>query len=82
MIKIRFLGHLATHFMEEEELQLGEMSVADLLKELNLKLDKQQITRANTLILINDVEVSALNGDNTKLKDGDTITLIPITHGG
>ncbi len=58
------------------------MDLATLLKELNLKIEHQQITRANTLILINGIEISALNGDKTKLKEGDNITLIPVSHGG
>ncbi|MFN3622042.1 MAG: MoaD/ThiS family protein, partial [Nitrososphaerales archaeon] len=81
-IKIRFLGHLATYFGEEAEVQKSEMSVADLLKELGIKIESQHITRANTLILINGIEISALNGDKTNVKDGDTVTLIPVSHGG
>ncbi|MEM2883163.1 MAG: MoaD/ThiS family protein [Nitrososphaerales archaeon] len=79
---MRFLGHLATYFGEEAEIQADEMDLATLLKELNLKIEHQQITRANTLILINGIEISALNGDKTKLKEGDNITLIPVSHGG
>jgi molybdopterin converting factor small subunit len=32
--------------------------------------------------LVNGVEVSALKGDETEVKDGDLVTLIPISHGG
>lgn len=81
MIRIRFLGHLAAHFKEEVKFQEGNMSVAELLYRLNLK-EGSKITRANTLILVNGVEVSALKGDETEVKDGDLITIIPVTHGG
>jgi len=81
MIRIRFLGHLAARFNEEAELQEGKISVAELLDRLNLK-EGPKITRANTLILVNGVEVSALKGDQTEVEDGDIITLVPISHGG
>ena len=80
MIKVRFLGHLAAQFKEEMDLQEEKMSVAELLNRLNLK--EGWITRANTLILVNGVEVSALKGEETEVKDGDFITLVPISHGG
>lgn len=82
MIRLRLLGHLSTCFKDEVELQVGEMTVAQLLKELSLKSKAERITRANTLILVNGVEVSALDGEETQLKDGDIVTLIPISHGG
>jgi len=81
MIKVRFIGHLAAQFKDEMEFQGDKISVADLLNRLNLK-GEPKITRANTLILVNGVEVSALKGDETEVKDGDIITLIPISHGG
>jgi len=34
------------------------------------------------LILVNGREISVLNGLETKLKDGDEISLIPVVHGG
>ena len=36
----------------------------------------------NSLILINGVEISVLNGLETKLSDKDEITFIPVIHGG
>ena len=36
----------------------------------------------NAVILINGREISALNGLETAVKDGDEITLIPVIHGG
>jgi molybdopterin synthase sulfur carrier subunit len=37
---------------------------------------------ANALIILNGVEINNLQGLNTKLKDGDELILLPITHGG
>jgi molybdopterin converting factor small subunit len=81
MIKIRFLGHLATHFNEEIKLS-GKVSVAELLNKLSHNEGGLQITRSNTLILVNGVEVSALDGEQTEVKDDDVVTLVPISHGG
>lgn len=38
--------------------------------------------RPNALILVNGKEISALNGLQTLLNDGDEVVLIPVTHGG
>lgn len=38
--------------------------------------------RPNALILINDTEISALQGLKTKISGGETVVLIPISHGG
>ena len=38
--------------------------------------------RPNAIILVNGKEISVLDGLETRLKDGDNVTLIPVTHGG
>lgn len=38
--------------------------------------------RPNTLILVNDKEISVLNGLETILKDGDEVVFVPVLHGG
>jgi molybdopterin synthase sulfur carrier subunit len=38
--------------------------------------------RPNTLILVNGKEINVLKGLETELKEGDEITLIPVSHGG
>jgi len=38
--------------------------------------------RPNVLILLNKTEISALNGLDTKIRDGDKLVLIPVSHGG
>jgi MoaD family protein len=39
-------------------------------------------SRSNALILVNGVEISALRGLKTELKDGDEIVFVPVVHGG
>ncbi|MEM3789347.1 MAG: MoaD/ThiS family protein [Candidatus Bathyarchaeia archaeon] len=38
--------------------------------------------RPNTLIIVNDREISVLRGLETVLKDGDEVVFIPVSHGG
>ena len=38
--------------------------------------------RAKILILVNGAEVSVLEGLQSRLNDGDAVTLIPVSHGG
>ena len=38
--------------------------------------------RPNTLILVNDREISVLNGLETMLDDGDEVVFIPVLHTG
>lgn len=38
--------------------------------------------RPNTLIIVNDKEISVLSGLETILKDGDEVVFVPVSHGG
>ncbi|MGQ9460794.1 MAG: MoaD/ThiS family protein [Candidatus Bathyarchaeaceae archaeon] len=38
--------------------------------------------RPNALILVNEKEISVLQGLETKVNDGDEIVLVPVSHGG
>ena len=38
--------------------------------------------RAKILVLVNGVEVSVLEGLQSRLNDGDAVTLVPVSHGG
>ena len=64
-----------------------EWTIADLLRSLCDKYngDFKEIVcsnRGEVLILINDVEVGVLNGWRSKLHDGDSVVLVPVSHGG
>jgi molybdopterin synthase sulfur carrier subunit len=39
-------------------------------------------SRANTLVIVNGKEISVLKGLETKLKDGDEVVFVPVSHGG
>jgi len=60
-------------------------SLADLLpvESRRLLIDPElNDPRPNALILLNGIEISALNGLETRVSDGDEITLVPVSHGG
>jgi molybdopterin converting factor small subunit len=67
-------------------------TVADLLKLIStmysrnvatLLFEEDRVTvRNDTLVLVNDVEISVLEGDGTRLSEGDEVALMPISHGG
>jgi len=77
----------------EDELDLKKrtdvLSVVNMLVEkYGKKMGKALIDpsiaspQPNALILMNGVEISNLNGLDTLLWDGDTLILIPVSHGG
>jgi molybdopterin converting factor small subunit len=45
-------------------------------------LSSVQRLRSSTLILVNQKEISVLEGLETRLHDRDKVTIVPITHGG
>jgi molybdopterin synthase sulfur carrier subunit len=38
--------------------------------------------RPNTLVIVNEREISVLNGLDTVLKNGDEVVFVPVSHGG
>jgi molybdopterin converting factor small subunit len=38
--------------------------------------------RPNALVLVNEKEISVLQGLETKISEGDQVILIPVSHGG
>ena len=64
-----------------------EWTIADLLRSLCDKYegDFKEIVcsnRGEVLILINDMEVGVLDGQRSKLNEGDVVVLLPVSHGG
>jgi molybdopterin converting factor small subunit len=87
MIHLRFMGHIKTSMGSEEADVPGEgMSVdelfARLLSQRPGRLD-HGFTKYNTLLVINDEEaVSASARGERRLRDGDSVLLVPFSHGG
>ncbi len=76
---------------EKREVEVGEgMSVPALIRRLakshcggtNILSDNIPGLNSSLLILVNDREIGVLDGFGTRLRDGDKVTLIPVSHGG
>jgi molybdopterin synthase sulfur carrier subunit len=71
---------------------LADFSVKDLVQKLiqdtpqiqSSIVDQQTdgTIKTNALILVNDREISVLNGLETKLSNGDEVVFVPVIHGG
>lgn len=86
MIHLKFLGHIRTS-MGSEEMDLAREGVS--VDELFGILSGQGrgaahgFTKYNTLVVLNDEEVfSASAQANRRIIDGDSVMLVPFSHGG
>jgi MoaD family protein len=93
VITVRFIGSLRTsagrsrftmRFGSSVSLRIVIKRIVKELPELKRALIDPELNdpRINSLILVNGKEISVLKGLDTKLKDGDELTLIPVVHGG
>jgi molybdopterin synthase sulfur carrier subunit len=94
-LTVKFIGALR-HASGKTKLTFNCKSETLTVKELILKLleetpqlkssliDQQTdgSFKTNALILVNDREISVLNGIETKLSEGDEIVFVPVVHGG
>jgi len=94
-IKVEYLGHIKnmTSNKREEELNVEEdFTIADLLNLLAKQYGesfrkavyepKSMEVKANYIITVNGYLLNQLNEIETKLKNGDHVTLLPIVSGG
>jgi molybdopterin converting factor small subunit len=87
MIHLKFLGHIRTSMGSDGmEIPRESISVDDLfgllLSERPADLD-HGFSKYNTLLVINDQEVfSASAQQDRRLADGDSVLLVPFSHGG
>jgi len=75
------------------ELSLTEPTVRTAITEMLARRESAELKRlvldgetgdprSNTLILVSGREIGALAGLDTKLREGDVLSLLPIAHGG
>lgn len=94
-VRVRLFGVLRTAAKREDiEVDLEERAsvrqlVSGLVKaiardefEMSLIDADLRDTRPNALIMVSGTEISALNGLDTALKDGDEVAFLPVAHGG
>ena len=89
-IKIRAFGELAEVLAKHSMLELDDGEnldgLIDKLERIGTKTGKplaaHRLRDSTLTILINGNNVRALEGSKTILKDGDTVTFIPLVEGG
>jgi molybdopterin converting factor small subunit len=91
-VKIRVMGSL--NEIMENPLQMnlsGDSTIKDLLDVLSNEFDHLIKKKFNQsllelypalFILLNDADISLFEDEYTKLSNGDTVTILPIIHGG
>ena len=87
MIHLKFLGHIRTSMgTEQMEIARESISVEDLFGLLLSGRPAEAahgFTKYNTLLVVNDEEVfSASAQEDRRLGDGDSVLLVPFSHGG
>ena len=93
VLAVKFVGGLR-HFSGTKEYSMNFRSCGTVKELINRIIEefpgiKQSLWNeqlgdptVSTLILVNNKEISVLNGLETSLKDGDEVVLVPFVHGG
>jgi molybdopterin synthase sulfur carrier subunit len=93
-IKVRVFGDLIPLLGDEVTVELSENArISDLILKINEKISgfkekikflstRQGVTDFNFIILLNGLNVDLLEGDKTRLKDGDVVVFMPPVAGG
>jgi molybdopterin converting factor small subunit len=87
MIHLKFLGHIKTSMGAEElEVSQGSISVSELFSLLlssEAPVLDHGFSKYNTLLVVNDKEVFSASAQQDRLlSDGDSVLLVPFSHGG
>lgn len=85
MITVKLLGGARKALLADKlEINKEEMTIAGLLEYLQRLIPSNNpiLDIENILVAVNGIDSSALGGNDTRIKDGDVINIIPIIHGG
>lgn len=85
MITVKLLGGAKKSLSADKmEIKKDDLTVAELIESLQKSIPKNMppLDVKNMLVAINGVDSSALQGFATQLKSGDTVSIIPVIHGG
>lgn len=93
-VTVKFVGALR-HITGQSKTTVtcaANFSIKDLIQKLIIDIPAMKTNiinqqtngsvKTNALILVNDREISVLNGIDTLLVDGDEVVFIPVVHGG
>lgn len=94
IVTVKFVGALR-HVAGKSEVIIDcstNFSVKELIQKIIIDIPEiktniinqhtADTVKNNSLILVNDREISVLNGIATMLADGDRVVFIPVVHGG
>lgn len=90
-IRIHVAGHLKDYTAHSVDLEIhGAKDVLDVIAQLDAKfpslrdrvLDEHDKTRRYVNIYINEEDIRGLDGEATKIRDGDVIYILPSVAGG
>lgn len=84
-IQIKFFGGAKKSFMRDQiMLDRDSITIAAILEYLvqNKPKDTIPLDMENTLVAVNGVDTSALGGRGAVVVRGDTVSIIPVIHGG
>jgi len=92
-VNVRLLGMFRGFAGKSQiTLELEQPNVRKVIQKLadSLSLEAKRLLidpelndpRPNALVLVNRKEIGVLNGLETQIKEGDEVTLIPVSHGG
>jgi molybdopterin converting factor small subunit len=85
MIRVKCLGHIGTSLgtgevtLDGGDLEAGE--IVDMLRAM-VKTGDAGFNRFNTLAMVEDGEAFVPAGSSRRVKEGETLVLIPFSHGG
>ena len=85
IVYVGWLEHLTAPVINVEKQALNIDELLHLLPNLigiSGVFDNKITLASSTIILVNDCEITLLDGFQTNLMNGDTVTIIPISHGG
>jgi molybdopterin converting factor small subunit len=84
MIKIRLLGG-AKKAVGSSSLEFDRVqsTVSDVLVHLQkIAKEPRLLQPGNLIVAVNGVDSQAISGPDTKISDGDTVTVVTVVHGG
>lgn len=85
MITVKLLGGAKKSFLADKiEIQVDSITISGLLEDLQklIPANLPKLDPDNILVVVNGVDSSALQGKETPIQNGDTVSIIPLVHGG
>jgi len=96
VVKVKLIGALKK-LAESSEVHLetrkGTLTLSEVIRRLCDRVSRPEFTQAiidpcsgtvgpHIIILVNDRDISVLQGPKTEIGSNDAVTLVPVTHGG